>query len=60
LGHQARDLDVVLLDNNASLDAILGAPNYNINNFLIIRYKNITKKPIECIVLSNKVWFYYK
>jgi len=30
-----------LLDNNALLDAILGAPNDNINNFLIIKSNNI-------------------
>jgi hypothetical protein len=49
-----------LLDNNALLDAILGAPNYNINNFLIIGCKNIIKKPIEFIVLSKKGWLYHK
>jgi hypothetical protein len=31
---------LLLLDNNALLDAILGAPNYNINNFLIIKNNN--------------------
>jgi hypothetical protein len=49
-----------LLDNNALLDAILGAPNYNINNFLIIGCKNIIKKPIEFIVLIKKGWLYHK
>jgi hypothetical protein len=34
----------ILLDNNAFLDALLGSPNYNINNPLIIRFKNIIKK----------------
>ena len=29
-----------LLDNNALLDAILGSPNYNINNLLIIKNNN--------------------
>jgi hypothetical protein len=31
---------VLLLDNNALLDAILGGPNHNINNFLIIKNNN--------------------
>jgi len=60
LGHQARILMLFLLDNNALLDAILGAPNYNINNFLIIGCKNIIIKPIEFIVLSKKGWLYHK
>ena len=50
MGYQARDLDLVfffLLDNNALLDAILGAPNFNINNFLIIKNNN------NLAVLSN-------
>jgi hypothetical protein len=33
-----------LLDNNVLLDAILGAPNYNINNFLIIKNNNTINK----------------
>ena len=39
-----------LLDNNALLDAILGSPNYNINNFLIIKNNNYLA------VLSNIRW----
>ena len=44
LGHQARDLDAVFAWQQCLLDALLGAPNYNINNFLIIKSNNIINK----------------
>ncbi|WP_144728272.1 hypothetical protein [Candidatus Nitrosocosmicus arcticus] len=49
IGLQVRHWDIkqgiwflFLLDNNALLDAKLGAPNSNINNFLIIKSNNKT------------------
>jgi len=44
---------LILLDDNALLNAVLGEPNFNINNFLIFKCKNIVKKSIGFIVLSD-------